>query len=107
MKYVITDISKQTMEKIMKTYYASGEGYQTLVNEAGNKIGFCPLKRPLFSIERNNIEEAMAADINEWSFEEDSGGNYEFNEGVDPGEMDFWTDELIITEIFYDTIEEY
>ena len=90
----------------MNTFYASGEGYDELVNNDGKVIGFCPLKRPNFTIEAETLEDALNAPISHWSLESDNGGNFEFYDGYS-GLDDFYNGDQIITEIYYDTIEEF
>jgi hypothetical protein len=90
----------------MKRFYADGEGYRDLVNDDGKIVGYCPLKRPHFSIECSSIDEAINAPIGNWDFEGDAGGNYEFYDDFDPSEDNFNTDGMTITDIYIHTIEE-
>jgi hypothetical protein len=92
----------------MKTFLADGEGYMFLINDDGVKIGICPLSDPQFGIKCNTIKEAKNAKLNNWFLESDNGGNYEFYDNIKNGfEMEFYADGLVITKIYYDTIEEW
>ena len=91
----------------MKIFKADGEGYDELLNDDGDVIGICPLKRPGFSIQRESLKEAMDAPISDWELEGDAGGNFEFYDNFDPSNDDFYSGDMTITEIYYDTIEEY
>ena len=92
----------------MKTFIADGEGYEELVcYEENIVIGICPWKRPGFEIECNTIEEAKALGLEYWSCIGDAGGNYEFFDGYEDRRDNFYTGDYFVTEIYYDTIEEY
>jgi hypothetical protein len=90
----------------MNTFYAQGESYSELIScETDEVIGHYYAKRPHFSIECETIEEAIAAPLEAWSFEGDSGGPYEFFDWVDPNEVEFYNQNQIITDIYFHTIE--
>lgn len=60
----------------MPTFTAYGETYIELYNEDGELIGEDSGHRPVYTIEAETIEEAMAAPVNRWEFTFESNGTH-------------------------------